>query len=194
MSFVTAWLLAYNCFAWNLDDPRFADAETRRALAMTFNRAAVIDKVYHGQARPVTGPFTPDQWANDPQVEPIAFDPTKATALLRDAGWRDSNDDGVLDRCGVPFAFDLLIPVSDTARDQAQILQDALRGIGIRMEIVTLDGAAFYDRVLKRNFQAAFFAWFNEPDPDPYVLLHSSQVPPAGFNVGNSGTLAPMRS
>lgn len=188
LAFETAWLLAYNCFAWNLDDPRFADPDTRRALAMSFDRDAVIEKLYHGQARPVTGPFTPDQWANDASVPAIPYDLAGAAELLGRAGWRDSDRDGVLDRNGVPFSFDMLIPVSATARDQTQILQDALRRIGVRMEIVTLDGAAFYDRVLKRNFQSAFFAWFNEPDPDPYVLLHSTQVPPAGFNVGGYHT------
>ena len=52
------------------------------------------------------------------------------------------------------------------------------------MEIATMGAAAFFDRVLHRNFQAAFFSWFNEPDPDPYALFHSSQLPPAGLNVG----------
>lgn len=182
--FVNAWLLAYNCFAWNLDDPLFKDAQTRRALAMSFDRRAVIENLYHGQARPVTGPFTPDQWANDSTVAPIEFDPQAAAQLLATAGWRDSDGDGILDRAGRKFAFTLLIPVGDVARDQAQILQDALGTLGIRMEIAAMDGAAFFDRVLKRNFQAAFFAWFNEPDPDPHALLHSSQTAPAGLNVG----------
>lgn len=183
-AFVDAWLLSYNCFAWNLDDPLFRDAETRRALAMAFDRDAVIANLYHGRARPVTGPFTPDQWAADPSIPPIAFDVAAAAKLLRDAGWRDDDGDGTLERDGRTFAFTMLLPISNTARDQAQIFQAALQKLGVRMEIRTMDGAAFFDQVLKRNFQAAFFAWFNEPDPDPYTLFHSSQKAPTGFNVG----------
>ncbi|MEK6373219.1 MAG: ABC transporter substrate-binding protein [Acidobacteriota bacterium] len=182
--FVDAWLLAYNCFAWNLEHPLFRDVRTRRALALSFDRDAVVDRLYHGQARPVSGPFTPDQWAYNPAILPAPFDLREAASLLREAGWRDVDGDGTLDRGGHAFAFTMLIPVSPTARDQAQILQDALRQIGVRMEISAMDSAAFFDRVLHRNFEAAFFAWNNEVDPDPYALFHSSQLAPEGLNVG----------
>jgi len=184
LRFVDTWQLSYNCIAWNLDDPLFRDARVRRALALSFDRPSVIGTLLHGQARPVTGPFTPDQWANDPTVEPLPFDLEQAAALLAAAGWRDRDGDGTLDRAGTPFSFTLLIPVGTVARDQAQVLQAGLRQVGIRMEISTMDAAAFFDRVLRRNFQAAFFSWVNEPDPDPYALFHSTQLPPAGLNVG----------
>ena len=186
MDFITAWLLSYNCIAWNVEDPLFDDARVRRALAMTFDRATVIEKLYHGQARPVTGPFTPDQWANNPEVLPIEFNPQAAAVLLGTVGWRDTNGDGVLDRDGRKFEFTLLIPVSVVAREQSQVLQDALKKIGVVANISTMDGAAFFDRVLNRKFQAAFFAWVVEPDPDrdAYALFHSSQKAPVGLNVG----------
>ena len=184
LRFVDTWLLSYNCFAWNLDDPLFRDARVRRALALSFDRPSVIGTLLHGQARPVTGPFTPEQWAHNPAVPPLPFDLRQAAALLAAAGWRDTDHNGTLDRNGKPFSFTMLIPVGTIARDQAQVFQAALRQIGARMEIATMDGAAFFDRVLHRNFQAAFFSWFNEPDPDPYSLFHSTQLAPDGLNVG----------
>ena len=184
LRFVDTWLLSYNCFAWNLDDPLFRDARVRRALALSFDRPSVIGTLLHGQARPVTGPFTSDEWANNPAVPPLPYDLRQAAALLAAAGWRDTDGDGTLDRADKPFVFTMLIPVGTVARDQTQVFQAALRQLGIRMEIATMDGAAFFDRVLQRNFQAAFFSWVNEPDPDPYALFHSSQFPPTGLNVG----------
>ncbi|HKR62225.1 MAG TPA: ABC transporter substrate-binding protein [Thermoanaerobaculia bacterium] len=182
--FRTAWLNSYNCILWNLSDPLFADARVRRALAMAFDRQKVIDNLFHGQARPVTGPFTPDSWANDPRVLPIDYNPQGATAMLATAGWTDSDHDGALDRAGQKFAFTLLIPTgSKSTSDQAQVYQESLRAIGIAMEIRALDSSAYFEQMSKRNFQAAFTAWVNEPDPDPYGLLHSSQIPPNGFNV-----------
>ena len=185
LEFHNAWLLSYNAVVWNVEHPLFNDPRVRRALAMSFDRQTVIDRLYHGQARAITGPFTPDQWAYDHEVLPIDFNPPAARALLASAGWSDRDGDGVLDRAGKRFAFTLLIPAgSVTSRDQSQVLQDALRGIGVQMEIAVLDGAAFFERVLGRNFEAAFMAWMLEPDPDPFAMFHSTEVAPAGLNVG----------
>jgi peptide/nickel transport system substrate-binding protein len=184
MAFHDVWQLGYNCIVWNLSDPLLSDVRVRRALAMAFDRQTVIDKLYHGQARAVTGPFTPDLRENNPEAIPIEFNPSAAGALLASAGWRDTNGDGVLDREGTKFALTLLLVAGSTiSRDQAQVFQDALGRIGVQLEIKPLDEAAFYDQVLQRNFQSAFLAWVNEPDPDPSDLFHSKQLAPGGMNV-----------
>jgi peptide/nickel transport system substrate-binding protein len=175
--FHNIYRLSYNAFAWNLADPLLADARVRRALAMSFDRASIIHRLYHGQARAVTGPFTPDQAANNAEISPIDFNPTAAAGLLSSAGWKDTDGDGILDRDGKPFQLSLLITAgSKVSVDQAQVFQEALRRIGVRLEVKPADEAAFYDLLLKHNYQAAFLSWVNEPDPDPYGLFHSSQI------------------
>lgn len=177
VAFHNVYRLGYNCIVWNLTDPILSDARVRRALAMSFDRDTVIEKIYHGQARPVSGPFTLDERANNPAVVPIEFNPTAAAALLRSAGWSDSDGDGVLDREGRKFELTLLVLAgNDTSREQSLVLQDALRSHGVKLELRLVDDAAFYGQVLARNYQAAYIAWVNEPDPDPYGLFHSSQI------------------
>ncbi|HUP59335.1 MAG TPA: ABC transporter substrate-binding protein [Thermoanaerobaculia bacterium] len=186
IEFQNVWPLSYNFFIWNLKNPLFADVRVRRALAMNYDRRTVIDTLYHGQARPVTGPFVPDQWAYNHEVLPIEFNPQAAAAVLASAGWSDANGDGTLEREGKPFRFDLLIPSENAAiRSQAQVYQDALRRAGITMNIREMDGAAYFDRVLQGNFESAFFSWYLDPDPDPFSIFHSSQVPPNGLNAGS---------
>jgi peptide/nickel transport system substrate-binding protein len=183
LAFHNIYRLSYNAIAWNIEDPLLADPRVRRALAMTFDRQAVIDRLYHGQARAVTGPFTPDQTANNPEISTIDFNPAAAAGLLSSAGWSDSDKDGVLDREGKPFQLTLLITAgSKISSDLAQVFQDALRAIGVRLDVKQVEEAAFYDFILKHNFQAAFLSWVNEPDPDPYGLFHSSQIE-NGLNV-----------
>ena len=184
IEFHDVWLNSYNAFLWNLADPLFEDARVRRALAMCFDRQGVIDRLYEGQARPVSGPFTPDQWANNPDIVPIEFNVQGAAALLASAGWRDANDDGVLERDGKPFEFEILIPAGNAASaGQSQVLQGALATIGVRAGIRPMDDAAYFETVLGRDFQAAFLAVVNEPDPDPSTFFHSAQLPPEGFNL-----------
>jgi peptide/nickel transport system substrate-binding protein len=183
LAFHNVFRLGYNCIVWNLTDPILSDVRVRRALAMSFDRQTVIDKLYHGQARAVTGPFTPDQSANNPEVQAIEFNPTAAAALLSSAGWNDSDGDGIRDREGKKFELTILVLTgNDASREQAQVLQDALRRIGVQLELRLSEEAAFYELVLARNFQAAYLAWINEPDPDPYGLFHSSQIE-GGMNV-----------
>jgi peptide/nickel transport system substrate-binding protein len=185
MQFFDAWLLSYNCIIWNFDDPLFHDVRVRRALAMAFDRDAVIKSIYHGQARPMSGPFMPDQWAHNNEVVPIEYNPQVASALLSSAGWRDTDADGILDREGKPFAFTLLLPSESAAtRDQALVFQNSLQQIGVKVEISPMESASFFERLMGRDFGAAFLAWVVEPDPDPYTQFHSSQIAPAGMNIG----------
>jgi ABC-type transport system substrate-binding protein len=184
LSFYDHYQLGYNCIVWNLTDPLLGDVRVRRALAMAFDRQTVIDKLYHGQARAVTGPFTPDQPENNPEASPIDYNPEAASALLASAGWTDGDKDGVLDRAGKKFELKLLIlSGSATSRDQAQVYQESLGKIGVKLQIEALDEAAFYELVLQRNYQAAFVSWVNEVDPDPSDLFHSKQLSPDGMNV-----------
>lgn len=184
LAFHNVWLFAYNAVAWNLGDPLFADARARRALAMAFDRNAVIEQLYHGQARAVTGPFVPDTWAANPKVTPVEHNLKGAAAILSSAGWRDTNGDAVLDRDGRDFAFTMLIVAGNKpSADHAQIFQDSLRRLGVKMEVRPVDGAAYGEQVFARNFQAAYVAWVNDPDPNPRSLFHSKALPPDGMNV-----------
>jgi peptide/nickel transport system substrate-binding protein len=177
IGFHNVFRLGYNCIVWNLTDPILSDARVRRALAMSFDRDTVIEKIFHGQARPVSGPFTIDEEANNRNIVPVEYNPTAAGALLLSAGWRDTDGDGVLDREGRKFELTLLVlSGNDASREQSQVLQDALRSLGVKLELQLVDDAAFYAQVLGRNYQAAYISWVNEPDPDPYSLFHSSQI------------------
>jgi peptide/nickel transport system substrate-binding protein len=184
INFVSTYTLSYNCIAWNTRDAVLSDPNVRRALAMAYDRASIIQALYRGEARPVTGPFTPDQWAYNPAIQPIAFDPAAASALLDGAGWRDSNGDGVRDRQGKPLKIALLVPSGhQTAAEQGQIFQSALKKIGVTLDVQPVDGAAMFGKVMGGDYQSAFMAWTNDPETDLYPLFHSSQSPPTGMNI-----------
>jgi peptide/nickel transport system substrate-binding protein len=184
IAFYSIYQANYNCFPWNEHNPLFADARVRRALAMAFDRDGIIARMYHGQARAMSGPFTPDLWANDPSVRPTPYDPAAASKLLADAGWRDTNGDGVVDRGGKKFEFDISYPAGNKAcTEQTQILQESLKRIGVMANVAPADAATFFDRAMKGEYQSACLAWTIDPDPDPYPLFHSTQAPPRGLNI-----------
>lgn len=184
IDFQRFYTLNYNYIAWNGRHPLLSDKRVRRALAMCVPLEAVVQDLYHGTARAMSGPFTPDEYAYNPTVPVIRYDPEEATRLLGTAGWTDQNRDGVLEKGGRKFELDLLIMQGSTTTVQfAQMVQAELKKIGVDLEIVTMDGATAIQRILAGNYQGAYLGWDLDPDPDPYALFHSSQTPPQGQNI-----------
>jgi len=172
---------SYNFIAWNGRHEFLRDARLRRALAQAIDVDRIIDAVYLGTARRLTGPFVPDEEAYNAMVPPIRYDPDGARQLLATAGWHDSNGDGILEKQGHQLVFSLLI-ASEGDRTLAQLLQSSWESVGAHVEIEQTDGTTASARLLARNYDAAYWAWSLDADPDLYSIFHSSQVPPAGYN------------
>jgi peptide/nickel transport system substrate-binding protein len=174
----------YVYLGMNLRDPRFADRRVRQAFAHAINKKELIEGVRLGLAREATGPYKPGTWQYNPNVQQYPFDPAKARALLAQAGWTDKTADGVLAKNGVPFKFDLLSAQgSDEGRKVAEIIQAALKDIGVQVEIRVIEWAALLkEYIKKRNFEATILAWGITPDPDQYDIWHSSKTSPDELN------------
>ena len=172
-----------NYIAWNNRFPLFTDKRIRRSLAMCVNLDSVINDLYHGTARAMSGPFPPDNWAYNPTVPVVPFDPAAAKRNFASLGWLDTNGDGVLDKNGKPFKFDFLVMAGSSSTIAfAQIFQAELKKIGVDMNIVMLDASMAISRILTGNYEAAYLGVDFDPDPDPFQMLHSSQMPPHGQN------------
>jgi peptide/nickel transport system substrate-binding protein len=183
LDFRRFYMLNYNYIAWNGRDPLLADKRLRRALAMCVDLQSLINNLYHGTARAMNGPFTPDQWSYNPDVPVIQFNPEEAKRELNELGWKDSDGDGILDKNGKPLRLELFFVGGNMASNPfAQLYQSDLKKIGVDLKITAYDPSAFLERVLNGNYQSAYLSWDLDPDPDPFALYHSSQFPPHGQN------------
>ena len=178
--------LDYTYIALNNRSPSFSDARVRRAMTMLLDRAAIGRSLFKGSARIISGPWAPDSPAYDSTVAPLPFDPEKAASLLAEAGWRDTDRDGVLDREGRRFEFELLVSAGSTVGRQIdETFAAELAKAGVTARVRPVEWAAFVERVGAGDFEAASLGWSaSDPNPDPYPYWHSSQVPPEGLNSG----------
>ncbi len=178
--------LDYNYVALNNRSPYFSDLRVRRALTMLLDRAAIVRGLYRGSARIISGPWAPDSPAYDASVEPLPFDPRAAARLLEEAGWKDTNGNGIRDRGGREFEFELLVSAgSEVGRQIDEMLAEELSRVGVTARVRTMEWAAFVEKVDAGDFQAASLAWSAvDPNPDPYFYWHSSQCAPKGLNDG----------
>ena len=175
---------AYTYMGYNLQDPKFQDRRVRQAIAHAVDKKSIIQGVLLGLGRPATGPFPPESWAYDTTVRDYPYDPEKAKSLLKEAGWSDSNGDGVLDKNGVPFRFTLLTNQGNEERAKnAEIIQQNLSKIGIRVDIKILEWQALlHEFIDKRKFDAIILGWSLGRDPDAYDIFHSSKTKEGEFN------------
>jgi peptide/nickel transport system substrate-binding protein len=176
---------AYTYLGWNLRKPQLSDRRVRTALAMLMNREAVRDDIYKGFATIMTTGFMPGAPEFNDKIQPLPFDPARAVAMLDEAGWKDSDSDGLRDREGVPLRFEVLTVNQNPLGEQILTLyKEELARTGIELVIRPLEWASLLDRVDKRDFDAVLMGWQMTPDPDPYQIWHSSQADKGSNYVG----------
>ena len=175
--------LGYTYIGYNLKNPLFEDKRVRQALTHAVNRDEIVQYVLYGLGTAATGPFPNHLWYCNPRVKPLPYDPGAARKLLAEAGWMDSNGDGILDRDGKPFRFTLITNSgNDTRRDVGVLVQRQLREIGIDVKFELYEWSVFLkDFVNVKHFDACILGWGLSVDPDAYEIWHSSQIE-KGFN------------
>jgi peptide/nickel transport system substrate-binding protein len=174
----------YTYLGYNLLDPKFKDRLTRQAIDYAIDKREIIDGVLLGLGRICTGPFPQRSWAYNENVKPVDFDPEKSRELLAQAGWVDTDGDGLLDRDGQKFEFTLMTNQGNEQRQRcAEIIQERLGTVGIKVNLKTVEWSAFINEfVNKKRFEAVILGWQLTPDPDCYDMWHSSKMREGEFN------------
>ena len=175
---------SYVYMGYNLKNPLFTDKRVRQAIAYAVDKDEIISGVLLGLGKAATGPYKPGTWAYNPHVTTYGYNPSKARALLAEAGWKDTNADGVIDKDGRPFVFEIITNQGNEVRGKcAEIIQKRLADLGIVVKIRVLEWAAFVnDFINKRKFDVALLGWSIPQDPDIYDVWHSSKTGPEELN------------
>ena len=175
--------LAYSYIGYNQQSPLFRDRRVRQALTMLVDRERIIRDIMHGLAIPIKGPFPPASQYSDPELEPWPYDPARAKRLLAEAGWRDTDGDGILEKDGRKFSFTMLqVANHPTQTRMFPLLKESFGAAGIEMKIQSLEWSVYLERLEKRSYDACSLGWTTSFDPDPYQVWHSQGIAPPGSN------------
>ncbi|HEY3251296.1 MAG TPA: ABC transporter substrate-binding protein, partial [Ignavibacteria bacterium] len=178
----------FSYLGYNMKNPLFADIKVRWALAYAVDRKSIIDKISMGLAIPIQSPvYFGDKKNFNPDLPEIPFDLEKAKQLLKEAGWTDSNGDGILDKeingKKMDFKFIYLNNNNVSRRQSLLVITDALKKIGIISDVQDIEWSVFLEKLKKHEFDAFMGAWVLSDYPtDEYQLFHSSQATNEGSN------------
>ena len=175
---------AYTYLGFNMRHPFFKDKRVRRAISCAISREELVQGALLGQGVAAFGPYKPGTAYYHPELKPVKQNTEMAKALLAEAGFADTDGDGILDKDGKPLSFIILTNQGNNERIlAATIIQRELKAVGIAVQVRTVEWAAFINEfVNKGSFDAVILGWTITPDPDLYQVWHSSQAVPGGLN------------
>ena len=144
----------------------FSDVQVRRALTIGLDRETITQALFGKYASLASSPAASAAWFGGLAPPQAKFDPREAARILASRGWKDSNGDGVLDRDGIALAFSVLALSSSAARLQmALIVQEQWRKIGVKVDIVPLEGPDISKRRRAGTFDVVMENVSWEPSP-----------------------------
>ncbi|MCP4222987.1 MAG: hypothetical protein GY773_06565, partial [Actinomycetia bacterium] len=162
---------------WNVSRPLFASKKVRQALTMGIDRQEIIDSIYYGYAELAYSPFPSNLWAQNKELEPWPYDPGRAKRLLAEEGWADADGDGVLDRDGQPFSFELVTNSESQVRvDLVVMIQEHLRRIGVEVRPRSMEFNALLVPLGEHDFDAVMGALAIDTSLNTEYFFHTRGI------------------
>ncbi len=172
----------------NTTRPQFKDVRVRRAIAYAIDKRAIVQRVTYGAGTVATADLPSFMWAYDPNVPRYDYDPAKARALLRAAGWTP-RPDGIVVKNGAPLSAVLAFAQNNvTARLVAVQLQAYLRAVGIDVTLKGYNASVMFAGYSAGgiyqggNFDLAWYTMTLGIDPESASRFSCNSFPPNGQN------------
>ena len=171
----------YDFIGFNFSKSLFQDSNVRKAIASIIPKQAILEGIYLGHGITAQTPINTNYWFYEPDTVTYDFDIGQAKDYLEASNWKDTNDDGILDRTtnelSETFRISILYNTENEIRKQVAIrIADELRGIGAE---VSLDGQSYDNYVQKLqsgDFDLFVGGWQFSVVPNYSFLLHSAQT------------------
>ncbi|RPI52145.1 MAG: ABC transporter substrate-binding protein, partial [Chloroflexi bacterium] len=126
-------------FFINTARPPTDDIRLRQAILYAADREGIVSTVFLGYSPVAWGPLASSTMGYEPQMEgTYAHDPARAGALLDEAGWTDTDGDGIREREGQPLILQAYLQGWGYLPEVGQLLQSQLRDVGIDLQLQTV--------------------------------------------------------
>ena len=160
--------------------PILSDIKVRKALSMAIDRQALVDIGYGSAGRASCNLVPAPEMFASPNTDCIAQDMDGAKALLEEAGWTDSDGDGVRDKDGVKLKMVYQTSTNPVRQDFQVIIKAWWNELGVEVELKNIDASVFFggdagspDTFQKFYSDVEMYANnFDGTDPEPYLAQY----------------------
>lgn len=171
--------------------PALLDVRVRQALVYAVDREKIAKDLLLGKTKPGASLWDNTPYV-DPTLKPFPFDPEKAKALLDEAGWKDSNGDGVRDQKGVELVLRYGTTTREIRQSTQAVVQQMLANVGVKADLLNYDSDIFFasyaDKGPAYTGELDIMEWSDVtqfPDPN-FTYFLCSEIPsdesPQGVN------------
>jgi len=188
-NFEQGWGPTYNRILINMADPKLSDKRVRQALSYAVDYDYMLNKIFQGLGDRVIGPISPMKPYYNKNVPLYQLNIPKAKALLAEAGWTDTNGDGIVDKdLGDGSRTELHLKMLTTApnkyiEETILSIRDSYKQAGIDLTYESVDISNLTTRYKEGTYDLGLSAGFvNTGLDDFYQILHSNSIPPNGGN------------
>jgi len=188
--------LSYSYIGLNTKRPKLASREVRRALAHLIDMDQVIKSFLFGLGERTVGPIHPAKFGYHKGLKPIPFDLETARRLLANAGWSDTNQDGVLDKKIDGQQVDLSLTAKYTSTNEVagniiSLLKESAEKVGVKIEPMGLEFKTLIQDYRRRDFDLLYASWSQMPGQEELrQIWHTSSNTTRGFNRTGFGDAA----
>ncbi len=158
------------------------DPAVRLAIAYAIDKKQIVNVAYLGYAEPasVIIPLAMGDWHNS-DIQDIPFNPAEGARILEEAGYKDSNGDGIReDKEGNPLQYRLYGNEDATPVRILEIISDGLAQIGISAPPTPMDEDSLIGLYPDFDFDLIYWGWGLDPDPDFAMLIFTCEQRRAG--------------
>jgi peptide/nickel transport system substrate-binding protein len=123
--------------------PFFTDKKVRQAFNLAIDRDTISNQLYGPTGRPTAQILVAPQRYKSDKIS-YEFNLEKAAALLDEAGWKDSNANGIRDKNGVEMQVVFQTSVNPVRQKTQEIVKQGLESIGVKVELKSIDASVFF--------------------------------------------------
>lgn len=172
--------LTWEHIDFNLDNPLLQDVRVRRAIAHGVNRTQIAQQLCQGKVPASHSYLPPKHPGYTDNVQRYPYDPARARALLREAGFTPGPDGIMQNTAGQRLSLELSTTAESPPREKVeQIIQQQLRQVGIEITILNFPFRVFVGETMqRRKFKAmGMYSWTLDPASDCDGLYTSDWIP-----------------